>query len=80
MHLERRQNDMNPVTLLVDAMEAAVRRGVTARNMIAVIGKLFAWRQSRGLTDNLVALDDQSGAIGMEHDPLSTEQGHAAIG
>ncbi len=80
MHLERRQNDMNPVPLLVYAMKAPVRRGVTARHVIAVVGKLFPWSQSRGLAHDLVALNDQSCAIGMEHDPLSAEQRHAAIG
>jgi hypothetical protein len=80
VHVERRKDDMNPVSILVDPVEAAMRRSVTASDVVAVIGKLFAGREARRLTDNLIAFNNKPRAVGMHHDPFPTEQRNRAIG
>ena len=79
-HLERRQEHVNLPAQLVDAMVAAVRARVAAADVIAVVGKLFAGRESRGFADDPVALDHEPAAIGVQDDPFAAEQGDGVRG
>ena len=71
---------MNPVSVFVDPVETPVRAGVAAGHVVAVVGKLLAWREARRFTDNLVAFDDQPGAVGMHHHPFAAEESHRLVG
>ena len=59
---------------IVDAMETAVSARVVAGHVIAVIGKLLARREARGFADDLVALDHEAAAVGMEDHPFAPEE------
>ena len=71
---------MNSVTLLVHAVKTAMRRSVSAGDMVAVIRKLLARRQPRCFADNFVTFNHQPCAVGVQDDPLSPEQRHATVG
>jgi hypothetical protein len=71
---------MNPVTVIVDPMKASMCGGIAASHVITVIGKLLARPKARRLAHDLVAFDDQTGAIRVHHDPLSTQQRHRSLG
>ena len=71
---------MDFVAEFVDAVEAAVRTRVEAGDVITVVGKLFARREPRRFADDLVALDHEPRAIGMDDDPFSAKERDAAIG
>ncbi|MEN9634606.1 MAG: hypothetical protein RL077_3010 [Verrucomicrobiota bacterium] len=67
---------MYPVPLLVDAVEAAIHRGGTAGDVIAIVGKLFAGLKSRRLAHDFIAFEDQLGAVGLADDPLAPVKDH----
>lgn len=65
---------MNLAAELVNAVKAAVRDGIAARHMVAVVGKFFADREARRLTHNLVAFDHELRTVRMLYDPFTAEQ------
>jgi len=71
---------MNPVSLIVLAMKAAVSFGIAASDMIAVVGKSLARLEAGRLADNLVAFDHNPGAIRMLDHPFPTEHGNGVVG
>lgn len=70
---------MNLCALFIDSVEAPLRHRIASGHVIAVVGKLFARREPRCFADNLVAFDDELGAIGVSDDPFATEQSHCPI-
>lgn len=71
---------MYPVPELVHAVEAALRRSIEARDVVAVVGKLLPRLEPRLLADDAVALDDESRAVAVLHHPFAAEEGHGAVG
>ena len=71
---------MDFVPQLVHAVEAAVRIGINPRDVIAVVGKLFAGSEAGRLADNLVALNHQLRAIGVQHHPFPAEERNRPVG
>jgi len=61
-------------------VKRAVGRGVAAGHMVAVVGELLARGKAGGLTDDLVAFDDQMTAIGVIHHPFAPEQRDGVLG
>ena len=80
MHFERRKEDMDFASEMVDAVKTAVGPGVTAGDVVAVIGKLFSWREPRCLSHDFVALDHEPGAVRVLHDPFSSQESDAVFG
>lgn len=71
---------MNFFTRIIDPMEAPLRRGIQSGHMIAVIGKLLTGRQARGLAHNLVAFNDEPGAVRVFDHPFAAEKCDRAVG
>ena len=63
---------MNFLAEFIHTVKTPVGLGTGADDMIAVVGKLFAWGKPRRFTDDLVSLGDESGAVGVSDDPFST--------
>lgn len=79
-HRKRRQQDVNLAAFVIHSVKTSVRDRIAARDMVAVVGKLFARRESRCFADNLVAFDDELAAIGVNDHPFAPEQSDGAIG
>ncbi len=79
-HLEGGQNHMDVSAQIVDPVKAPARTGGAGGYMVAVIGKLFAGGQPRGLAHDLVAFDHELAAVGVGDDPFATEQGDGVLG
>ena len=71
---------MNPLPLFVDAMETAVSRRVAAGDVVTVVRKLLAGSDPRCFSNDLVAFNDQTRAIRVNHYPFTSEQRHRPIG
>ena len=71
---------MNPASRLIDAVKAAVRTGIDTRDVVAVVGKLFARTKPRGLPDDFVAFDHEPGAIGVDDHPFAPEERDRTVG
>jgi hypothetical protein len=63
---------MNLLAEFIHTVKTPVGLGFGADDMIAVVGKLFAGCKPWRLTDDLVSLGDESGAVGVSDDPFST--------
>lgn len=72
-HRKGRKQYVNFLPLLIDSVKTSVRHGIAPGNMIAVVGKLFAGREPRCFTDNLVSFDHQLTAVRMSDDPFTSE-------
>ena len=68
---KRRQKHMNLAAELVDAVKTPAGPGVATRDMVAVVGKLFARREAWSFTDDLVAFNDETGAIAVLNHPFT---------
>ncbi len=66
---------MNFAAELIDAMEGTGRPGGGAGDVVAVVGKLLARGEARGLADDFLALDDQTGTVEVFDHPFATKQG-----
>lgn len=71
---------MNFFAVFVDAVKTTDGARVDASDVVAVIGKVFAGRETGSFTDDFVPLDNQMGAIGVVDHPLAAEQRDGAIG
>ena len=67
-------------TLFVDPVKTTVRHCIAAGDVVAVVGELFAGRQTRCFSDDLITLDDELTAIRVHNHPLSAEQRHGSVG
>lgn len=79
-HRKRRQQHVDLATLVIHTVKTPVRDGVTSRDVITVVGKLFAGREARRFSDDFVTFDHELVAVGVDHDPFSAQQGDRAIG
>jgi hypothetical protein len=79
VHLERRKNNVDAITVFIDAMKASMCRGVGASHMIAVVRELFTRREPWRFANDFVTFDDEPRAVGMEDDPLPSQQRHTAV-
>ena len=70
---------MDLVAEFVDAVKAAVGARINAGDVITIVGKLLPGGEARGFTDDLVALDDEAGAVGMDDDPFAPEEGDCVV-
>lgn len=71
---------MHATTELVHPVEASHGDAIFAGHMVAVVGKFFTGRDTRGLSDDLVALDDEVAAILVLDDPFAAEEGDGVLG
>ena len=71
---------MNPLPVFVDAMETAVGRRVATGDVVTVVRKLLARPDPRCLAHDLVAFNDQTSAVRVNHHPFTSEQRHCPIG
>jgi len=71
---------VNFLSVLVDPVKTTVRGTVATGDVVAVVGKFLARREPRRFTDDFVALDHETTAVGVDHDPFATEQCHDPIG
>lgn len=71
---------MNLAAELIDAVEATAGSRIATADMITVIGKLFARGEAGRFADDLVAFDDQAGAVVVLYHPFSTEQSNGVFG
>ena len=71
---------MDFLTLLVDAVKTSVCHSITTRDVVAVVGELFARCETRSFADDFIALDYELTAVGMRHHPFSSQQRDRAIG
>ena len=70
---------MDAAPVVRDPVKTSVDHRIAARDVVAVVGKLLARRQSGSLTHNFVALDHQASAIAVHHDPFAPEQGDRVV-
>ena len=61
-------------------MEGAFGGHGVAGEVITIIGKRFARRDARGLSDDAIALDDLDGAVGGADDPFAPEEADGGLG
>ena len=78
-HRKRGQHDVDLLTLFIDAVKTSVRDGFTTRDVVAVIGKLFARSESRSFANDLISFDHELAAVGMRHDPFASEERYGLI-
>ena len=71
---------MHFIAQLIDPMKTAVRGGIGARDVVAVVGKLFSRSQLWRFAHDAVAFDHQARAVGVLDDPFPTQQGDGAVG
>lgn len=71
---------MDFIAELIDTVKAALRTGIDAGRVVAVIRKLFAWGKARAFADDFVAFDDEGIAVVVVDDPFPTEKCDDAIG
>lgn len=70
---------MDAAPVVRNAVKTAVNHGIAAGDVITVVGKLLTRGQTGSLTHDFVALDHQTGAVVVEHDPFSAQQGDRVI-
>jgi hypothetical protein len=78
-HGKRRQEDVNFLSMLIDAMKASMRHGITTGYVIAIVRKLLARTEPGRLADNLIAFDHKLAAVSVRNDPLATKESHGAV-
>ena len=71
---------MDFLAVVIHAVETAAHLGIAIRDMVAIVGKLFAGREARRFADDFVAFDDQAAAVAVDHDPFSAEEPDGAVG
>ena len=71
---------MNLVFELVKPVEGTRRFSGEVGDMVAVVGKGFSRRDSRGFTDYFIPFHDRGGAVHIVKDPFSTHQSNRPIG
>ena len=75
-HVERRQQDMDLAGRVRRRRgNCRARAASQSGHMVAVVGKLLAGGEARGLADDLVALDHEAGAVGVLDDPFAARAG-----
>jgi hypothetical protein len=65
--------------MLVDAMKAPMRDGITTGYVIAIVRKLLAGTESGRLANNFISLDHKLAPVSVRNDPLASEQSHRAV-
>ena len=65
---------MDGTAEIIDAMETAAGNGVFVGDVVAVVGKFFAGRETWGLADDLIAFDDHLTAVAVFDDPFATQE------
>jgi len=71
---------MNFLAKFIHSMEATERTGVDSRHMVAIVGKVFSWRDSWRFAHDFFSLDHELAPIGVLDYPVTSEQGNDAIG
>jgi phosphoribosylaminoimidazolecarboxamide formyltransferase/IMP cyclohydrolase len=71
---------MNAPAEVVDTVKTSVGLRVDSGDVVAVVGKFLARGKPGSFADDLVALDHETGAIGMHDDPFATQEGDRALG
>ena len=70
-HREGRKQHVNLLPLLIDSMKTPMCDRIAPGDVIAVVGKLFTWREPRRLSYDFVTFDHQLTSISMRHDPFA---------
>ncbi len=79
-HFKGRQDHMDAAAEIVHAVKTPAGARVATGDVVAVVGKLFAGGEARGLADDLVAFDYELVAVVVLHDPFAAEEGHGVLG
>ena len=71
---------MDFLSVFVDAVKASVCDRVASCDVITVVRKFLAGRESRSFADDLVSFDDELAAVGMGDHPFASEKRDRAVG
>jgi len=61
-------------------MEAALSPRVDSRHVVAIVGKMFSWRDSRCLANDFFSFNHQLTAVRVLDYPFASEEGHNPVG
>ena len=64
---------MDMASQIIDAVETPARTRRAGGDMRAVVGKLLARSEPRGLADDFIAFNHELAAVGVGDDPLSAQ-------
>ena len=61
-------------------VKTPVGSGIAGGDVIAIVRKVSAGRETGSFADNFVALDNQLSPVGVFDHPFAAEQSHRAVG
>ena len=79
-HVKGWQRHVDFLPVVIHPVKTAAHLGIAMRDMVAVVGELFAGGEARGFTDDFVAFDDEAAAVAVDHDPFAAQEPDGALG